>query len=418
METFGIARSLFFALAWTLVAGAANALTAQELTAAQWREDLEFLTSAIRSRHPEPFHAVRQAEFDRRVERLYESIPNLQDHEVMVEMAGVAAMLVDGHTAIRGGLRFLSGQYPLRLEVFDDGIFIVSAPENLRSAIGARLVRIGDVTAEEAYQRVASVTAHDNENTLKSRVPGRMTIPEILHALAIIPERTRARFVVVSKDGRQSALDLNPVAYDRPIDWIQGRESGAQPLYLQHPNRNYWHEHLAGSQTLYVQYNRVENAEGEPIDAYFASLTRLVEETPLARIVLDVRLNGGGNDYLNAPVVDWVKVSLPRVAGRFYVIIGRGTYSAAQKLVTRLDLATAVVFVGEPTGGSPNHFGDAVTRTLPNSGLTLTVSSRYHNDEPGGNHRTFIPDILAPLTSVDYFAGTDPALDTILSLRR
>ena len=171
-----------------LVAAAALPAPAQTLAAAQWGQDLDFLTSSIRTHHPNPFHAVSEASFERRVDQLRETIPTLTDSEIMVEMAGLVAMLQDGHTAIRGGFRFLSGQYPLRLHAFEDGIFVGSAPGALRGAVGARLLRIGTTSAEEAYRRVSAVTSHDNEMTLRARVPDSLTIPEILHALQISPE--------------------------------------------------------------------------------------------------------------------------------------------------------------------------------------------------------------------------------------
>ena len=262
------------------------------------------------------------------------------------------------------------------------------------------------------------MTSHDNEMTLKARVPDSMTIPEILHVFKITPDRDRARFVLADREGREIVLDLAPVPFDQPLTWVEAAGSDAQPLYLRRPDANYWHEYLDSSRTLYVQYNRVRDAEEESIAQYFARLSRLVRDRPPQRVVLDVRLNGGGNDYLNEPVVKWVQSSLPVVEGRVYVVIGRGTYSAAQKLVTRLDATTDAILVGEPTGGSPNHFGDAVTLQLPHSGLTLTVSSRSHADAPGDSRRTIEPDIPAPLSSANSFSGRDPALEAILSAQR
>jgi C-terminal processing protease CtpA/Prc len=99
----------------------------------------------------------------------------------------------------------------------------------------------------------------------------------------------------------------------------------------------------------------------------------------------------------------------------FYVIIGRGTFSAAQTLVTHMEATTDVILVGEPTGGSPNHYGDPIKLRLPHSDLTLAVSSLYHNDAPGDNRTTIEPHLLAPLSSKDYFSGRDPALEAIRS---
>ena len=408
-------RSFLLAFLGMLLTGNVGTARAQTFTAEQWRENLTFLSSSISTHHPNPFHAVSEESFQSRVGRLHERIPKLEDHEIVMEMAGIVAVLLDGHTKIQGGFQFLTGQYPLRLHVFDDGIFVRSAPSALRGTIGARLLRLGDTVAEEAFDRIASTTSHDNEMTLKNRVPSSMTIPEVLHALKITPNRDQARFVLADRRGRELILDLAPLPFEETIDWIDVPDSVTRPLYLQDLNANYWHQYLEDSRTLYVQYNRVRDAADESIARYFARLSQLVGDIPVQRIVLDIRFNGGGNDYLNAPVVEWVKLSLPVVTGRFYVIIGRGTYSAAQKLVTRLEATTDVILVGEPTGGSPNHFGDALKLQLPHSDLILAVSSLYHGDAPGDSRLAIEPDLWAPLSSRDYFAGRDPALAAILS---
>src|SRR6267143_154269 len=51
--------------------------------------------------------------------------------------------------------------------------------------------------------------------------------------------------------------------------------------------------------------------------------------------------------------------------GHLFVITGRLTFSAAMNLASRLEHETHATFVGEPTGSRPNHYGEAVTLTLP-----------------------------------------------------
>ena len=398
-----------------LLIGITGTVDAQTLTSEQWREDLAFLSLSISSNHPNPFHAISEEYFTSRVSALHESIPTLEDHKIIVEMAALVAMLQDGHTQLRGGLQFLSGQYPFRMQVLSDGIFVRSAPRALKGTIGARLLRLGEVDAEEAFARIASATPHDNDMTLKNWAPTNMVSPDFLQAQGIITDRDRARFVFADRNGRELILDLAPLPFEDPLDWIEASAGVTQPLYLQHLKDNYWHQYLEDSQILFVQYNRVQDAPGESIAEFFARISQRMPELPIKSIVLDVRFNSGGNNYLNAPVVEWVRSSMRDSKEKFYVIIGRGTFSAAQTLVTHLEARTDVILVGEATGGSPNHFGDSVKLQLPHSDLTLAVSSLYHNDAPGDNRTTIEPQLSAPLSSKDYFSGRDPALEAILS---
>ncbi len=398
-----------------LIIGISHEVLSQSITKEQWREDLRFLASSIREHHPNPFKHLSEDSFQNQIDSLHSVIPTLDDHEVIVKMASIVAQLKDGHTQLRGGLQFLTGQYPFGFIVCNDGIFVTKAPVALKEVLGRRLLRIGAVSAENVFERVASMTSYDNEQTLKNRVPSAMIIPEILHAFDITSERGKARFVFSDDNDGELIIDLEPSPFDAKISWISKPENEQLPLYLSHPRWNYWDKFLADEQVLYVQYNKVRDANHESIEEYFAGLTSKVDEKNPRKIILDVRQNGGGNGYLNPPVIDWVKSSLPKVNGQLYVIIGRGTYSAAQKLVTKLAASTEVIFVGEPTGSSPNHFGDARNFPLPNCEMTLRISSLYHQDAPNDQKESFEPSILVPLNSVDYFAGEDLVLKTILS---
>jgi hypothetical protein len=85
--------------------------------------------------------------------------------------------------------------------------------------------------------------------------------------------------------------------------------------------------------------------------------------------------------------------------------------------VERLTNAT---FVGEPTGASPNFVGEGpILFDLPYSKTKATISNWYHQFSFWPDRRTWIaPDIPVELSSVDYFANRDPALQAILDILR
>ncbi len=340
-------------------------------------------------------------------------IPALEGHEGLVEMARIAASLEDGHTAIRGGFQFLSGQYPLVFYDFDDGLYVIRSTGTLAQHLGSRLIAIDDVPSEEAFRRVATATPHDNNMTLRNRVPERLVLPEILHGTGVTQTRTTARYALVAQDGSESFLALSPIPFDGDAGWEFALSLEQLPITRRNLSRNYWHTLREESNTLYVQYNRVGNAEEVSIADYFGALASDPAAINADRVILDMRYNGGGNDYFNAAVLDWIQRAPQRARGRFYVTIGRRTYSATQKLVSRLT-ATGVLFVGEPTGGAPNHFGDAREFTLPNSQLQLTVSSVFHEDDPGNALRWTTPLLAVPVLSAHYFQGYDPLFDAVL----
>ena len=82
---------------------------------------------------------------------------------------------------------------------------------------------------------------------------------------------------------------------------------------------------------------------------------------------------------------------------------------------TEVDTGTAAVFVGEPTGGRPNLYGDVRPVYLPNSRITVRVSSRYWEFGGPDDTRPWIaPDVAVAITSADLLAGLDPVLDAAI----
>jgi hypothetical protein len=86
------------------------------------------------------------------------------------------------------------------------------------------------------------------------------------------------------------------------------------------------------------------------------------------------------------------------------------------QLVLDLDRLAEPVFVGEPTGASPNHFGDATSVELPQTGLVArvaTISWETAGSEDVRSARE--PDIPVPLDAASFFAGEDPILAAALA---
>ena len=69
-----------------------------DLTAEQWRRDLEFFANEVTTKHRDPFHFISKAEFDQAVSNLHQRIPAMKDYEVIAGLHRLAALIGDGHT--------------------------------------------------------------------------------------------------------------------------------------------------------------------------------------------------------------------------------------------------------------------------------------------------------------------------------
>jgi C-terminal processing protease CtpA/Prc len=133
-------------------------------------------------------------------------------------------------------------------------------------------------------------------------------------------------------------------------------------------------------------------------------------------VIIDVRRNGGGNNFLNWPLIrTLIRFEADREGRRIYVLAGRHTFSAAQNFSNQVRRFTFATFVGEPTGSSANFTGETTPINLPFSGLRASISSRYWQDSHATDTRIWIaPDIPVDLDSTSFFENEDPALDYLV----
>jgi tetratricopeptide (TPR) repeat protein len=425
-------QSLFCRLLVALICSigcvSSSALAQQKLdqTAIErWRADLRYLAEQLPARHENLFAAMTREQFEQAVRRLDERIPSLTEQQIFVEMTRIVARVEDGHTRIlkEEQAGFVIRQYPLSLYLYRDGLFVQAAGPEYARAAGALVTKIGNATTEQAMRVARECQTYDNEMTIKNRLPSLLTFPEVLYGMGLIEDMESARFVV-EKGGEQITLDLKPVPLGSVKGWVYANAGATAPvpLWLKDPRNNYWFEYLADSKTVYVQYNAVANKRDESVADFFKRVFAFVDANPVDRFVLDIRRNGGGSNPLNLPIVHGlIRHDHINQPGKLFAIIGRGTFSAAVFLTGALDVHTHAIFVGEPTGGKPNHFGGGEGKhsfLLPHSRLTILYSNAFNQRwAAGGDSPWFAPQIGAELTSEDYRANRDPAMEAILNYK-
>jgi hypothetical protein len=412
------------------VIGAARTVSAQVLTAEQWREDLRYLATEVERERKDLFHAMTREEFESGMARLHERLPSLESHEIIVEMARVTNAVGDGHSGIRiwSDPRIEFRAYPLKLHLLADGLFVQAAERAYANTVGGRLVRIGEVTAEEAIDAISPLIPRDNDQDIKTFAPSLLVMPEILDALGIIEDMERASYVVV-REGEEITIELEPGGVfhleghsqldlrSREADWSDARDGpeAPTPLWLKDPENEFWFEYLDDSNTAYIQINHFSNKESETLEAFSDRVFDFIESGGVERVVFDVRWSRGGNNYLTRPVIrNVIRAHEIDQRGNLFVIIGHRTFSAAQSFINRLENWTNAVYVGEPTAQNVNMFGDNRKIVLPNSGITVRASYLWWQDmDPRDTRQWTVPEVAVELTSEDYRNNRDPTMNAI-----
>lgn len=78
---------------------------------------------------------------------------------------------------------------------------------------------------------------------------------------------------------------------------------------------------------------------------------------------------------------------------------------------------TNALFAGEPTGESPNQWGDPADVKLPNSGIVIQASTLWWQEDLRDNRPYRAPDLSADLTFADYTSNVDPVMEAIKRIR-
>lgn len=411
---------------------ATSAFAQIDLTPAEWRADLRFLQKTVHDDYPFLFDKVTAETFDAEVEKLHAAIPTLQDHEVIVGLARIVALFEYGHTNI-----WLTGwnpdnpygfrQMPYNLYAFADGIYVQGAHRDYAEAVGARVTHVAGVPVAEAFEAIRPVVPVENEQYFKAFGIQYLGTPAVLHAQGVTPELEQSITLTLEKDGRTFDASFSPVEITgHPVryslmheddTWVDARDNATTPLWLKNLDRIYYYEYLPEHKTVYVRQSQVQDDSTQAIPEFYEEVFRFVEENDVERLVLDVRLNGGGNNYKNKPVVRGIirseRIDQP---GKLFVILGRRTYSACQNLVNELHSYTNAIFVGEPTAENINFYGDNRSVELPNSKITPRLSFAWWQDKPQWENEPWLaPHLAVDMSFADYRDNVDPVLNAALN---
>ncbi len=389
-----------------------------------WRHDLRFLVREVKRLHYDPFRRVGRETFDAYVKKLDEDIPKLTDPQIVTGFMKIAAMAGDGHTVIRHPDAVNDGKklLPVQFYLFTEGLFILAAaPEHVDLA-GAQVLKIGGHAVEKVIEALDPLISRDNEMWPKLIGPGLMRSPLILNGLGLIPAADRIEITIRDLAGRERAVTLAGNS-GAPGDkwtyaWLLARKNapGTEPLFLRNRRAPYWFEFLPEHKLAWLQYNAVANDRKENFEDFCRRVFKFVNENDVDKLVVDLRWNSGGNTFLARPLVHGLianeKINRP---GKLFVIVGRNTFSAAMNTSTLIERHTNAIFVGEPTGSSPNFIGETIRIELPYSRMTGSISDLYWQTSWPMDHRPWIPPTLyAPPSFADLMIGRDAALEAIL----
>lgn len=390
---------------------------------AGWRSDLGHLIPAMAAIHPNLTHGTSRQALDGAVADLVKTVPDATDDELMVGVLKIVAMVsaagCDAHT---GAFIWGTGTYPvdtlpLRLWLFPgelaDSLVIVDALPPYQDLIGATIETIEGKSELKVRQQLDAVIPRDNDWTVRLLLPRYVLIPQVLRGLGIADDGPIS-LGLTTPDRSPRTVEVQPIPMADYNAWAgpYGLHLPADPdvQYLSRIDDALWWTRLPDAQNLFVQWNRVDRLPVSTLD----SLRDELHKPDVARVVLDMRHNYGGELSAVDPMLELFEDPAVDQPGRLYVITGRNTFSAASLFVARVTRATNAVLVGEPMGGCPTAYGDTQDVTLPFSGIVVSVADTLEVGVSVDDARqTIEPDVPFELSRDEWASGSDPALGMI-----
>ena len=405
-------------------------LTAQQtLSTAQWQEDLRFIQNTLHNDYSFLFVKTTKQEFDSEVESLYDDIPNLEEHQIIVGISRILALFKYGHTYVSFHQKpFEFSQFPFNVYSFKDGIYIQGAHREYPEAVGAKVIAVEGMPISEVLRTIEPTVEAENSQFFEAYGINNIRYPEILHAQNITKTLQNNVTLTLEKNGNVFTQSFTAMTKGEKVPtnrgyvhqnehWLDARDQSTTPLYLQDLDKVYFSKYLAKNKAMYVRHSRIADEAGESTKEFYARVFNEIERSDAERLIIDLRLNGGGNNYLNKDVVKSIMTSEKiNKIGNLFVIIGKRTYSACQNLVNEIDNYTNVIFVGEPTAENVNFWGDNRPVMLPNSGIDISLSYLWWQDKPALENAEWVAPSIPVTMSFDEFANNqDPVLKAALT---
>lgn len=398
-----------------------------------WQRDIEYVQTTLPENHPDWFRLIPKKTWDSELKNLSERVGRMSDLEVALALQAIISKAGDPHTHLNlTPLLQKEAVIPVGLGWYDGGLYVSGSVRRFDKVFGTKILKINGVDAKEAMERVARYIPRDNEIGYRNAALQLLRFPTVLRSVGLATTDTMEVLA-------ENAVGEQFLYKTFPLDVANDRQ-GMQPItpYRLSPDTRFqpiksswsW-EWLPADSLLVVQYNRCRSREmmlaaGDTTMAmqlpafqpFLDSVFTHLDYHPNARLLIDLRFNGGGGASDGLAWAERLSNSAFNRKGQVFVAINAFTTSAATQVATFFDRDTEAILIGEPTGDRPNHFGEMRTMTLPNSGLRLNFSSKFMRILRDKDPDTLAPEIPVPLTFQNFMEGRDPVLAYLRGMKK
>ena len=403
-----------------------------------WQEDLRYLQATIHTKYSNLFYNVTSQQFDSAVSKMIAELHGMDESEFLAGIGKIMAMFHIGHTQAGYLFQNMNRQHsgnnsgmqfpfiPIEFYMFSDGFYVKSVANRYRELVGAKIIEIGQLPTAKALEKLRPYVNYENEQGFISNAPFYLRFPKLLFIAGISASKDKLRIKYEkSNQIKETYLDVDhnstmifkTTGLESIPEWTDASDLSENPVPLWKQDGTKYRNlaYVPETKTCYIRHSVTLNDKEQTIKDFFNKAYDFVEKNDIAKLVLDVRTNGGGNNQLIKPIITGI-IQLKKInqKGKFFCIIGRRTFSACQNLVNELERYTEVIFVGEPTSENVNFYGDTRAETLPNSKVQVFCSWLWwQNSDPRDFRKFTAPQLAVDMDFNDYANNIDPVMKAI-----
>jgi hypothetical protein len=373
-----------------------------DVSPAAWHDDLTYLARELPALHPDPYRFISAAAFDAEVTSVDRALAHANGDQAYFAFDRIANSIGDAHTYVEFPPD--DANLPLDIERFGSDYRVVDASATYAQAVSSQILAVDGVPIAEVAKRLMAITpAPETMSLREARVEGFMTIGMALHGSGITPSRDRATYEL-QRGTKTFSLVVHALAAGQRVQYVYAWRT--TPLYASRPKGGFWFVSLPASHAVYCRFQSYEHLAQNAL-----ALLRFVRELRPAKLVIDMRGNGGGSytDGLNDLILPIAAMPSINRTGHLFVLVDQDTFSAAMANAAQFRYDTRALLVGRTIGERPNSYQEPRQFVLPDTGLVVRYSTRYYAFVPSRRDEV-IPDHVATPTWEQFSAGEDPAL--------
>jgi len=369
-------------------------------------EDMGFLVTHLKAKHPRPFARVSEQDFNTEIERIKANLPEeLPVKGFSLSVASLLALVGDDHTrhqdfsafdeyANNGGKVF-----PVKLRHGNSRMTVEAwSPE-----VSPVSMKIGDsVTAVNGEPMESLLQRYGRHICLDTDLQKRWTLEWAFEKYQVLLGDVRSEYALQLQDanGRTYSETLPAV---KP--WLKAYED-SKPK-----SPRFHHQFYDGGKVCLFKLQTFNWSLRSELESKLNTLIDAMRQNKTEIAILDLRGNGGGNSnmgtmafvkMIDKPYGEWQPDPNHSWPVRLALICDRSTYSAASFEAMCFKDYKMGIIAGEETGGRASGSGDIEHVTLPNSRLVCGIATRWFTRRAGyDDGRGVLPDLPLDVTLDD-----------------